>query len=185
MNWPIGLGGKGNEGVTQQVKQTEGAIGYVELIYALSQQAAVRRDQERRRATFVDAHRWQSVTAAAASAKFAQGHRFPGVDHQRPGRRRLPDLVVHLAAGAQRTTKDAAKAKLLKDFLTWMITPEAQQMAADAAVRAAPAEVVPLIEPICGPQGGGSRSRQLCTAPGRERVPAFRRPRCSLVRRTP
>ncbi len=36
VNWPIGLGGKGNEGVTQQVKQTEGAIGYVELIYALS-----------------------------------------------------------------------------------------------------------------------------------------------------
>jgi phosphate transport system substrate-binding protein len=36
VNWPVGLGGKGNEGVTQQVKQTEGAIGYVELIYALS-----------------------------------------------------------------------------------------------------------------------------------------------------
>src|SRR3954451_22622649 len=36
VNWPAGLGGKGNEGVTQQVKQTEGAIGYVELIYALS-----------------------------------------------------------------------------------------------------------------------------------------------------
>src|SRR4029079_9822495 len=35
-NPPVGLGGKGNEGVTQQVKQTEGAIGYVELIYALS-----------------------------------------------------------------------------------------------------------------------------------------------------
>src|SRR6266545_1888670 len=36
VNWPAGLGGKGNEGVTQQVKQTEGALGYVELIYALS-----------------------------------------------------------------------------------------------------------------------------------------------------
>ena len=36
VNWPVGLGGKGNEGVTQQVKQVEGAIGYVELIYALS-----------------------------------------------------------------------------------------------------------------------------------------------------
>ena len=36
VNWPAGLGGKGNEGVTQQVKQTEGAIGYVELIYAMS-----------------------------------------------------------------------------------------------------------------------------------------------------
>ena len=36
VNWPVGLGGKGNEGVTQQVKQVEGALGYVELIYALS-----------------------------------------------------------------------------------------------------------------------------------------------------
>ena len=36
VQWPIGLGGKGNEGVTQQVKQSDGAIGYVELIYAIS-----------------------------------------------------------------------------------------------------------------------------------------------------
>src|SRR4051794_26565406 len=36
VNWPVGLGGKGNEGVTQQIKQTEGALGYVELIYAVS-----------------------------------------------------------------------------------------------------------------------------------------------------
>ena len=36
VNWPIGLGGKGNEGVTQQVKQSPGSIGYVELIYAIS-----------------------------------------------------------------------------------------------------------------------------------------------------
>ena len=36
VNWPVGLGGKGNEGVTQQVKQVEGALGYVELIYAIS-----------------------------------------------------------------------------------------------------------------------------------------------------
>ncbi len=38
VNWPVGLGGKGNEGVTQQVKQSDGAIGYVELIYAISNQ---------------------------------------------------------------------------------------------------------------------------------------------------
>jgi len=35
VNWPTGIGGKGNEGVSGQVKQTPGAIGYVELIYAL------------------------------------------------------------------------------------------------------------------------------------------------------
>src|SRR5207244_12716722 len=35
VNWPVGVGGKGNEGVAGLVKQTQGAIGYVELIYAL------------------------------------------------------------------------------------------------------------------------------------------------------
>ena len=49
VNWPVGLGGKGNEGVTQQVKQTEGALGYVELIYAISNKLPLRSDQERGR----------------------------------------------------------------------------------------------------------------------------------------
>src|SRR5579871_3873464 len=40
VNWPAGLGGKGNEGVSGMVKQTEGSIGYVELIYAISNQMA-------------------------------------------------------------------------------------------------------------------------------------------------
>ena len=40
VNWPVGLGGKGNEGVTGLVKQTPGAIGYVELIYALQNKIA-------------------------------------------------------------------------------------------------------------------------------------------------
>ena len=47
VNWPVGLGGKGNEGVTQQVKQTEGSIGYVELIYALSNDLPYADGQER------------------------------------------------------------------------------------------------------------------------------------------
>ena len=40
VNWPVGLGGKGNEGVAGLVKQTPGAIGYVELIYALQNKIA-------------------------------------------------------------------------------------------------------------------------------------------------
>ena len=49
VDWPIGLGGKGNEGVTQQVKQSEGAIGYVELIYAISNKLPYARREERGR----------------------------------------------------------------------------------------------------------------------------------------
>ena len=41
VNWPVGLGGKGNEGVTGLVKQTPGAIGYVELAYAIQNKLAV------------------------------------------------------------------------------------------------------------------------------------------------
>ena len=98
VNWPVGLGGKGNEGVTQQVKQIEGAIGYVELIYALSNDlpyATVKNAA----GEFVEPS-LDSVTAAAASAKLRQGHRFPGVDHERARRRGVSDLVLHLAPGA-------------------------------------------------------------------------------------
>ncbi len=49
VNWPVGLGGKGNEGVTQQVKQVEGAIGYVELIYAMANNLPYAAAQERGR----------------------------------------------------------------------------------------------------------------------------------------
>ena len=67
MNWPAGLGGKGNEGVTQQVKQTEGAMGYVELIYALSNKLPYA-EIKNSAGQFIDAVA-RSVTAAAASAK--------------------------------------------------------------------------------------------------------------------
>ncbi len=49
VNWPVGLGGKGNEGVAGLVKQTPDSIGYVELIYAIQNQHALRQGEERRR----------------------------------------------------------------------------------------------------------------------------------------
>src|SRR4051795_285954 len=67
VNWPVGLGGKGNEGVTQQIKQTEGAIGYVELIYALSNKLGYG-EVKNAAGKFVTPS-LASVTAAAASAK--------------------------------------------------------------------------------------------------------------------
>ena len=66
MNWPVGLGGKGNEGVAGQVKQTPGAIGYVELAYAHPEQPpGLGRPQQA--GQFV-APSIQSTTAAAAGA---------------------------------------------------------------------------------------------------------------------
>ena len=143
VNWPVGLGGKGNEGVTQQVKQTEGAIGYVELIYALSNDlpyATIKNPA----GEFVDAS-LASVTAAAASAKFDKNTDFRVSITNAPGKDAYPIssftwLLVHTEQ------PDAAKAKAIRDFLKWMISPEAQQMANELKYAPLPKEVVALID---------------------------------------
>ena len=66
VEWPVGLGGKGNEGVTQQVKQSEGAIGYVELIYAISNKLPYAHVKNAA-GQFVEPN-LKSVSAAAAGA---------------------------------------------------------------------------------------------------------------------
>ena len=143
VNWPVGLGGKGNEGVTQQVKQTEGAIGYVELIYALSNGLGYGEIQNAA-GKFV-APSLASVTAAAASAKLPKQTDFRVSITNAPGADAYPIasftwLLVHKDA------KDAAKAKIVKDFLTWMITPEAQKMASDLNYAPLPPDVVALVQ---------------------------------------
>src|SRR5436305_1711305 len=67
VNWPVGLGAKGNDGVTGQIKQTEGSIGYVELIYALQNKIPFG-TVKNAAGQFVKAS-LQSVTEAAASIK--------------------------------------------------------------------------------------------------------------------
>ena len=144
VNWPVGLGGKGNEGVTQQVKQTEGAIGYVELIYALSNDLSYCDDEEAA-GEFVDAVASSRVTAAAASAKLAKDTDFrvsitnaPGTAHTRS--RRSP------GCWSTRMRPTPRRGKAIHDFLAWMITPEAQQMAAELKYAPLPEPVVKLIE---------------------------------------
>ena len=70
VNWPVGLCGKGNEGVTQQVKQVEGALGYVELIYALSNGLPYGQVKNAS-GTFITPS-LETVTAAAAKANSAR-----------------------------------------------------------------------------------------------------------------
>ena len=143
VNWPVGLGGKGNEGVTQQVKQVEGAVGYVELIYALSN-ALPYADIRNAGGSFVEPS-LASVTAAAGSANLKADTDFRVSITNAPGADAYPIasftwLLVH------KDGKDVAKAKLIKDFLSWMIGPEAQKMATDLHYAPLPADVVKLIE---------------------------------------
>ena len=97
VNWPAGLGGKGNEGVTQQVKQTEGALGYVELIYAISEQPTVRPGEE------CHGQLYRSLAGdgdcCRRGCKAGERHRFSGVDHQCSWRSGVSDRLVHLAPG--------------------------------------------------------------------------------------
>jgi len=143
VNWPVGLGGKGNEGVTQQVKQVEGALGYVELIYALSNNLPYG-EVKNSAGSFVEPS-LESVTAAAAGAKLKPDTDFRVSITSPDGADAYPIasftwLLVH------KDSKDAVKAKLIKDFLTWMLTPEAQKMAAELHYSPLPAEVISLIQ---------------------------------------
>ena len=67
VNWPVGVGGKGNEGVAGLVKQTPGSLGYVELVYALQNKIAFGAVQNSA-GNFVNPAVVDAVTAAAAGA---------------------------------------------------------------------------------------------------------------------
>jgi phosphate transport system substrate-binding protein len=155
VNWPVGLGGKGNEGVTQQVKQTEGAIGYVELIYALSNGLGFAQIQNSA-GKFIEPS-LASVTSAAASAKLKPDTDFRVSITNPPGDDAYP-IASFTWLLVQKDAKDAAKAKLIKDFLTWMITPDAQKMAEELKYAPLPAEVVKLVQARLGTLKAGGKA---------------------------
>ncbi len=155
VNWPVGLGGKGNEGVTQQVKQTEGAIGYVELIYALSNGLGFAQIQNSA-GKFIEPS-LGSVTSAAASAKLKPDTDFRVSITNPPGHDAYP-IASFTWLLVQKDAKDAAKAKLIKDFLTWMITPEAQQMAEGLKYAPLPPDVAKLVQARLGTLKAGGKA---------------------------
>jgi phosphate transport system substrate-binding protein len=143
VNWPAGLGGKGNEGVTQQVKQSDGAIGYVELIYAISNQLSYAQVKNASGAFIVPS--LASVTAAAASATFAPNTDFRVSITDAPGADAYP-ISSFTWLLVKPDMADEAKGKSLKGFLDWMVTDEAQQMAAELHYAPLPAPVVALVK---------------------------------------
>jgi phosphate transport system substrate-binding protein len=143
VSWPTGLGGKGNEGVTQQVKQTEGALGYVELIYAISNNLPYAQ-MKNATGNFVTPS-LESVTAAAAGAKLAKDTDFRVSITNAPGAQAYP-IASFTWLLVKKDNKDPEKAKLIRDFLAWMITPEAQAMASDLHYAPLPAPVVTLVQ---------------------------------------
>ena len=143
VNWPAGLGGKGNEGVTQQVKQVEGSIGYVELIFAMQNTMPVASVKNATGAAIAPS--LESVSAAAAGTTFAPDTDFRVSITNAPGAGAYPIssftwLLVHPVAA------DSAKGRALHDFLDWMLTPEAMKMASDLHYAPLPAPVAALVK---------------------------------------
>jgi len=117
VNWPTGIGGKGNEGVSGQVKQTPGAIGYVELIYAAQNKMPIA-ELKNSAGEFVKPT-IDSVTAALATADIPDDFRFSMTNA--PGKDAYPiSGATWLLVYEQQ--KDAAKGKKLVEFLKWAAT---------------------------------------------------------------
>jgi len=118
VKWPVGMGGKGNEGVAGQVRQLTGSIGYVELIYAV--QNKITYGSVRNAAgNFVTAS-LDGVTEAAASAKTMPADFRVSITNA-PGKTAYPIssftwLLIPTPA------KDPKKGKIIADFLDWMVT---------------------------------------------------------------
>jgi phosphate transport system substrate-binding protein len=119
VNWPVGLGGKGNEGVAGQVKQTPYAIGYVELIYAIQNKMPYGRVKNSS-GVFVKAD-LAGVTAAAAGAAKDMPDDFRVSITNAPGKAAYPiSSFTWLLVPAK--IDDASKKKVITDFLHWMVT---------------------------------------------------------------
>jgi phosphate transport system substrate-binding protein len=118
VNWPVGLGGKGNEGVSGLVKQTPGSIGYIELIYAVQNKINYGKVQNAA-GKFVKAD-LAGVTAAAASSANEIPADFRVSITNAPGPTAYPiSSFTWLLIPSQ--IPDAAKKTAIKDFLKWML----------------------------------------------------------------
>jgi phosphate transport system substrate-binding protein len=136
VKWPVGVGGKGNEGVAGMIRQMSGAIGYIELIYAVQNNIAYG-SLKNGAGNFVKAS-LDSVTAAAAAVKSMPADFRVSITNA-PGKDSYPiSSFTWLLIPEQ--SKDAAKGKILADFLSWMVE-GGQKMAAELSYAPLPESV--------------------------------------------
>jgi len=138
VNWPAGVGGKGNEGVAGLVSQTPGSIGYVELIYALQNKILFGAVQNAS-GEFVKATT-DSVTAAAAAAAASMpaDFRVSITDAAGAGAYPVSSFTWLLL---YEDPKDKAQSKAMVDFMKWALT-DGQQFASQLGYAPLPQDVV-------------------------------------------
>ena len=137
-NWPVGVGGKGNEGVSGLVTQTPGSIGYVELIYALQNKISFGQVQNAA-GEFVTAS-VDSVTAAAAAtaANMPADFRVSITNATGPGAYPISSFTWILL---YEDPSDKAQAATMKEFMGWALT-DGQKMAPELGYASLPQQVV-------------------------------------------
>jgi len=156
VNWPVGLGGRGNEGVTATVRQTPGAIGYVELGYALINKMPAGMVQNK-------AGNWiapslESVTAAAQGAMADMG---PNTDFRvsitdSPGAQAYP-IASFTWVLLRKDYPDASKTRELVRYVWWSLT-EGQAKAPALGYAPLAKEMLPWIEARLKAIRGGGRT---------------------------
>jgi len=143
VNWPVGLGGRGNEGVAATVRQTPGAIGYVELGYALINKMPAAQVQNKA-GKFITPS-LESVTASAQGAMAAMG---PGTDFRvsitNPDGEDAYPIATFTWVLLRKQYPDQAKARELLKFLWWSVN-EGQAQAPRLGYAPIPKAMVPWI----------------------------------------
>ena len=144
VSWPVGLGAKGNEGVAGMVRQMEGAIGYVELIYAL--QNNITYGSVRNAAGEFLKASLEGTTQAAATAKMPPDFRVSITNA--PGKEAYPIAsFTWLLIPVQ--SKDAQHGQIIKDFLNWMVD-DGQNMVTQLSYAPLPKEVAVKVKASIG-----------------------------------
>ena len=140
VNWPTGVGGKGNEGVSGLVRQTPNSIGYVELIYALQNKMSYG-SVKNSAGQYVKAS-LESVTAAAAATEGKMPPDFRVSITNAPGQTAYP-IASFTWLLFYESPKDKAKAKAMVDFVKWALT-DGQKFASELGYAPLPESVVKL-----------------------------------------
>lgn len=138
VSWPTGLAGKGNEGVAGLVKQTPGTIGYVELVYAISNKLAVG-DVQNKAGKFITPSP-KSVTAAAAAEAKKMPEDFRVSITNAEGKDSYPISSFTFLLVSSKMPKE--KGKMVEDLVSWVITPSAQKMAEPLGYAALPTALI-------------------------------------------
>ncbi len=142
VNWPGGLGAKGNDGVTAQVKGTPGALGYVELAFAVENKLAFAAMKNRAGKFVLPSLESTTAAGASAAAKMPDDLRISIVDAEGDDAYPISGFTYILLYTEQ---KDAAKGKAIVDFLKWAVH-DGQKLTAALNYAALPAPVVQKVE---------------------------------------